>query len=94
MTQNGGTAHQPPHEGPAPIAFEPGIQQVSPLEVFWYRRWTIAAVVVGCLAVGFIYLARSVPIYRSTSRIYVEQEAPRLLTGDDVLSTLGSKNYL
>jgi len=64
------------------------------IDVLWHRRWTIALCVVLCLAGGFLYLARARPIFRSTSRLYVEKEEPAVISNQTGLTLMGSKNYL
>ncbi len=64
------------------------------IDVLWHRRWTIALCVVLCLAGGFLYLARATPIFRSTSRLYVEKEGPAIISEQAGFSFTASKNYL
>jgi polysaccharide biosynthesis transport protein len=50
------------------------------LLVLWRRRWTILLVTVLCVAASIAYLLKATPVYTSTSRLYVEQGGPRILS--------------
>ncbi len=76
-----------------PTAIGPGVPQRGLLQVIWERRWIVILAVFACLAAGFIYLAKATPIFTSTSRIYVEQRGPRIITESEGVMTQ-SKNYL
>ena len=88
------TRPAPPERQPqTPTAFEgAGVQPLS-MEVFWQRRLSVAGMVVLCLGAAALHLAIVTPMYRSTSRLYVEREVPGVLT-DVVAPTALSKNYL
>jgi len=47
--------------------------------VFWRRRWIILICVLLSLAVAFVQLRRSVPMYQSSSLLYVHQYTPRIM---------------
>ena len=94
MTKGGEAGDQDRGPGPAPVALEPEMPLGNALEVLWYRRWTVVGVLVLCVAAGLLYLAKAVPIYRSSSRIYVEKEGPKIISGEEVLSMTESKNFL
>ncbi len=47
--------------------------------VFWRRRWVILICVVLSLATAYVVLRRSVPLYQSSSLLYVHQYTPRIM---------------
>jgi capsular exopolysaccharide synthesis family protein len=65
----------------------------SMLETILRQRWTVLTVL-GLFLVGtIIYLLRAVPIYTSSSSLYVEQTGPKLISEYEGVMTR-SKNYL
>jgi len=77
---------QPP-QSPQPEAQDPLLQ------IAWRRRWTVLVFLLAAVAVAGIYLKKATPLYTSTSRLYVEQEGPRIITDNQGVMTQ-SKNYL
>jgi len=69
------------------------IQNESLLEIMLRQRWTIIIMVGFFLAVAIIYLIKAVPIYTSSSSLYVEQTGPKLISEYEGVMTR-SKNYL
>ncbi len=65
----------------------------SLFEIAWRNRWLVLLCVVLVLTVGFVYVMKATPIYTSTSRLYVEQAGPRILSETEGVMTQ-SKNYL
>lgn len=63
------------------------------VQIIWRNRWIVSATFMVSLIAGFVYIAKAPPIYTSTSRIYVEQSGPRILTESEGVMTQ-SKNYL
>ena len=61
--------------------------------VVYRHRWLVLCVVVMAIAAGFVYILKATPIYTSTSRIYVEQRGPSILSETQSVITQ-SKNYL
>jgi capsular exopolysaccharide synthesis family protein len=49
------------------------------LSVLWARRVTFAATVAACVLLAALYLLVASPVYRATSIIFVQQNAPRAL---------------
>ena len=80
----------PPLSG---AAMGPEVEPEPLLGVVWHRRWTVLIVTLASVAAGFMYLSQAVPIYTSTSRLYVEQQGPRIVTEYEGMMTQ-SKNYL
>ncbi|MFC1653071.1 GumC family protein, partial [Planctomycetota bacterium] len=71
-------------------------QQIQPERLFlilWRHAWIIFLVTVIAIVGGVVYIVKSPPIYESTSRVYVEQTGPRIMTEDEGLF-MASKNYL
>jgi succinoglycan biosynthesis transport protein ExoP len=65
----------------------------SLVQALWRNRWMVLVTMTVSLVVGFVYVAKSPPVYTSTSRIYVEQSGPKILTEAEGVMTQ-SKNYL
>jgi succinoglycan biosynthesis transport protein ExoP len=70
-----------------------GIVPEDLVQVIWRGRWIVLLTIAVALGVGLTYITVATPIYTSTSRIYVEQSGPRILTEAEGLMTQ-SKNYL
>jgi succinoglycan biosynthesis transport protein ExoP len=70
-----------------------GTMSESLIQVVWRNRWIILLTTIASLAIAFIYVLKATPIYSSTSRIYVEQSGPKILTEVEGVMTQ-SKNYL
>jgi len=70
-----------------------GIMSENLIQIVWRNRWIILLTTIGALAIAFIYVLKATPIYTSTSRIYVEQSGPKILTEVEGVMTQ-SKNYL
>jgi capsular exopolysaccharide synthesis family protein len=60
----------------------------------WQGRWILLLSIALALAAGFLYLSRSTPIYTSTSKVYVEQTGPKIITGTEEGVMTRSTNYL
>ena len=69
------------------------LPQENFLQIAVRHRWTILSAIVFFLAAGFIYVTKATPIYTSTSRLYVEQTGPKIITEYEGVMTR-SKNYL
>ena len=65
----------------------------SLVQIIWRSRWIVLLATVAALAAAFVYITKATPIYTSTSRIYVEQSGPKILTEAEGVMTQ-SKNYL
>jgi len=61
--------------------------------IVWRQRWIMMLAVLMGLVGSLIYITRKPCLYRSTSRIYVEQSGPKIITEQEGLMTQ-SKNYL
>jgi len=66
----------------------------SLLSVTWRSRWIVLLVTIVTIAAAFVYIRKTTPIYTSTSRIYVQQNGPRVLTETEEGVMTQSKNYL
>src|SRR4051812_1303188 len=49
----------------------------SLIEALWRRRWIVALSLLISFASAAAYLHKATPIYRSTARLWIEQNAPR-----------------
>ncbi|MHC4109456.1 MAG: GumC family protein [Planctomycetota bacterium] len=65
----------------------------SLVQIIWRRRWIVFLSTVVVLAAAFVYIVKATPIYTSTSRIYVEQSGPKIISETEGVMTQ-SKNYL
>jgi capsular exopolysaccharide synthesis family protein len=70
-----------------------GMARENFVQIMWRSRWIVLATMVASLAAAFIYINNIVPLYTSTSRIYVEPSGPKILTEAEGVMTQ-SKNYL
>lgn len=70
-----------------------GLPQTSLFEVLLRHRWIVLASTVICLLAAFLYLLKATPTFTSTSRIYVEQAGPKIMSDYEGVMTQ-SKNYL
>ncbi|MCJ7654062.1 MAG: polysaccharide biosynthesis tyrosine autokinase, partial [Dehalococcoidia bacterium] len=71
-----------------------GHMSESLIAVMWRGRWLILLAVAAALVTGFIYISKATPIYTSTSRIYVEQTGPKIISETEEGVMTRSKNYL
>jgi capsular exopolysaccharide synthesis family protein len=63
------------------------------LQIAVRHRWTILLTTSFVLAAAFVYILKATPIYRSESRLYVEQTGPRIINEyEGVMARSG--NYL
>ncbi len=69
------------------------LPQDNLLQIMVRHRWTILPTIVFFLTAGFLYVMKATPIYTSTSRLYVEQTGPKIITEYEGVMTR-SKNYL
>jgi capsular exopolysaccharide synthesis family protein len=69
------------------------VQHESLLETLLRQRWTVLVTAGFFLTCAIIYLIKAVPIYTSSSSIYVEQTGPKLISEYEGVMTR-SKNYL
>jgi len=72
----------------------PGVLADSPLEMAWHNRWLILLALVACLGTAAFYLHQATPLYRSESKLYVEQTGPRLIDELEEGVMTRSTNYL
>ncbi|HIJ53338.1 MAG TPA: hypothetical protein HPP66_09315 [Planctomycetes bacterium] len=56
------------------------LPQEGLLQVALRQRWIILITVISFLAAAFLYLLKATPIYTSTSRLYVEQSGPKIIS--------------
>jgi succinoglycan biosynthesis transport protein ExoP len=70
-----------------------GIVPEDLFQIVWRSRWIVLLTIAVALGIGLAYITIATPIYTSTSRIYVQQSGPKILTEAEGLMTQ-SKNYL
>jgi capsular exopolysaccharide synthesis family protein len=70
-----------------------GIVPEDLLQIIWRSRWMVLLTTAMALGAGLIYVTMATPLYTSTSRIYVQQSGPKILTEAEGLMTQ-PKNYL
>lgn len=64
------------------------------ISVLWRNRWVMFVSVIVFLLAALIYVIKATPIYTSTSRVYVEQSGPKIITEMEEGVMTQSKNYL
>ena len=70
-----------------------GIVPEDLIQIIWRNRWIMLLTIVMALGVGLTYITVATPVYTSTSRIYVQQSGPKILSEAEGVMTQ-SKNYL
>jgi polysaccharide biosynthesis transport protein len=75
-----------------PPAFD--IMSESLIQIIWRSRWIMLSCIVAALVLAFIYVIKATPIYTSTSRIYVQQSGPKIISENEVGVMTQSNNYL
>jgi capsular exopolysaccharide synthesis family protein len=66
----------------------------SLIRILWQSHWIMLLSMALALAVGLLYLSKATPIYRSTSKVYVEQTGPKIMTETEEGVMTKSTNYL
>ncbi len=61
--------------------------------VLWRRRFVFAGTIVIALVSGIVYLVNVTPLYNSSSKIYVQQNTPRIVS-DGMNFQMNDLNYL
>ena len=91
---NNGNYSAPEQQGPnAEVQSLTGFMPSSLFEVLLRNFWILLISTVLALTGGAYYLFKATPIFSSTSRVYVEQSGPKILTDVEGVMTQ-SKNYL
>lgn len=85
-----GSQGRPDGQSP-PVA---ALMRESLIFCLWQGRWILLLSIALSLAAGFLYLSKSTPIYTSTSKVYVEQTGPKIMTETDQGVMTRSTNYL
>jgi uncharacterized protein involved in exopolysaccharide biosynthesis len=70
-----------------------GVQEEGLLQVALRHRRTILLTTILFLFAALVYTLKATPIYTSTSRLYVEQSGPKIISDFENITT-ASKNYL
>ncbi len=88
---------RPPGAGTDTVANDPRSESSlseSLLDAVWQSRWLILLTIVLCLGAAAIYLHEATPIYKSESKLYVEQTGPRIIREMEEGVMTRSTNYL
>jgi capsular exopolysaccharide synthesis family protein len=70
-----------------------GLPQDALLKVVFRNRWIILSSILLFSVAGLLYISKATPIFKSTSRLYVEQTGPKIINEYEGVMTQ-SKNYL
>ena len=70
-----------------------GIVPEDLVQIIWRSRWIVLLTIAVALGAGLTYITVATPVYTSTSRIYVQQSGPKILSEAEGVMTQ-SKNYL
>jgi len=83
-------------ENRSDVAVPPAVPMVpeSVIKIIWRGRWIVLLTTALLPAAAFTYFLKATPIYTSTSRIYVEQSGPKIITEIEEGIMTRSKNYL
>lgn len=71
-----------------------GPRPESLIQIIWRSRWIVLLTTVLVPVAVFVYFRKSPPTYTSTSRIYVEQSGPKIVTEMEEGVMTQSNNYL
>ena len=71
-----------------------GLMSESLVQIIWRSRWIVLLATVAAIGAAFVYITKATPIYTSTSRVYVEQSGPKIITEMEEGFMTRSKNYL
>ncbi len=63
------------------------------IQIAWQRRWVVLLFLIAVPVLAVLYLTQATPFYTSTSRLYVEQTGPKIITKQEGVMTR-TKNYL
>ena len=66
----------------------------SLIRIIWRSRLIVLVTTLAALIAVLVYLIKTAPIYTSTSRIYVEQSGPKIISETEEGIMTQSKNYL
>jgi len=80
--------------GYGPAIAEDVFQGPGSVQVIWQGRWAILGVTLMTLVAGLWHLSTAIPIFESTSRVYVEKEGPVIISRDEGGLMTQSRNYL
>ena len=94
IDQNGNNSAIDENGPPGDIPRTLGLMSESLIAIVWRSRWIILATTVAALVAAFVYLQKATPIYTSTSRVYVEQIGPKVMTETEEGIMTRAKNYL
>jgi succinoglycan biosynthesis transport protein ExoP len=90
------TNNRPIEEDVGRVEIAPPVRVMpeSLIQIVWHSRWIVLLALIVVLVAAFTYIFKATPIYTSTSRIYVEQTGPKIITEIEQGVMTQSKNYL
>jgi len=71
-----------------------GVVPEGLVQIIWRGRWIVLLITLVALAATSTYLFKATPVYTSTSRIYVEQTGPRIISETEEGVMTQAANYL
>lgn len=63
-------------------------------QIFYKRKWLIAAIVLACVALAGLGTLMMTPLYTATVRIQIDREAPKVVEGGNVTPSETGYDYL
>jgi capsular exopolysaccharide synthesis family protein len=79
----------------APAAPRPAVAPVASLfHVLWRRRWAMVGCAIAAVCVALVYLNKAIPVYASSSQLYVQPQNPRVIAESVGGQAGNSGNYL
>ena len=63
------------------------------MALLWRGRWQVLLLTLSALVAGYIYVKQLVPVYESSSQLYVEKGGPKII-GDSLTIMSVARNYL
>jgi polysaccharide biosynthesis transport protein len=84
MTENAYTYTDSPASSPS--GGRPDFDWRASVDVLLARGWIAVTVFVVAVVAGLIYTQRQIPLYRSTARLLVDEEIPKVLNVQDVFA--------
>src|SRR3954452_22569459 len=70
------------------------VQTKDLLEVVWRSRWIVLLAPIICIGAALVYLHRTRLEYTSSSRIFIEQNGPKLIATNEGGFMPGGNNFL
>lgn len=75
-------------------ASAPETHHRNPMTVLWRRRWIIVLCLILAVGGAVAYLQTATPIYESSAKVYIRQDAARVISVDPNLGMTTNQNFL